>query len=280
MKVTQRTINIDGLPIHYAVAGQGEPIVFIHGLSGSWRWWRRNIPTLARHYQLYLLDLPGFGAMRRFAQHFQLQESATWLNKLLQALELHEIHLVGHSMGGYISIAYAALYPEKVKHLVLVDSIGIRFQTLLTEANIEQRLTRMALIAIGKTTPRFWPYIFYDYLRAGSAMVRNASRQIIALEAAEAIAAVNVPTLLIWGSHDDLVPLSLGRQLHQQLKGSHLLILQGSNHFPMFDQPHDFNTALLTFLQGQEIGILNPDSPDTPDDISVPITKSELGKLL
>jgi pimeloyl-ACP methyl ester carboxylesterase len=252
VRITQQAITVDSLSIHYAAVGHGEPLVFVHGLSGSWRWWSRNIPTLAKHYRLYLIDLPGFGSMRHFARHFQLPETAIWLDKLLQELGLNEVHLIGHSMGGYICMAYTVLRPAKVKRLVLVDSIGIRYQSLFGEERLQLRLTNLALLAVFKTTPHFWPYIFYDYLRAGHTMVMRAARQIIALDAARTIAAVNVPTLLIWGANDDLVPLSLGRQLHQQLTGSRLLVLENTNHFPMFERPHEFNTALLDFLQGQE----------------------------
>ncbi len=242
---------IDGVPVHYQVVGQGEPIILIHGLSGSSRWWNRNIPTIAQHYQVYLVDIPGFGIMRHASKMFNLMECATWVDKWMQTIGLETARLVGHSMGGYICMALTVLRPEKVKHLVLVDSIGIPFGPLV------DRLVPMALSSVFRTTPAFWPYITYDYLRAGHPMVWRAARQIMALDAASVISAVAAPTLLVWGSHDDLVPLSLGRQLHAQLAGSRLLVLEGSNHFCMFDQPHVFNTALLAFLQGQEVGVLS-----------------------
>lgn len=152
-------------------------------------------------------------------------------------------------MGGFVCMALAALRPEKVKRLVLVNSIGISFE------QIKNRLPAMMVKAIGRTNPAFWPYLAYDYLRAGPKMVWRASRQIIALDAASIIASVVAPTLLIWGADDDLVPLAFGHQLHQQIAGSSLLVIQRANHICMFDRPHDFNAALLAFLQGQEVGV-------------------------
>jgi pimeloyl-ACP methyl ester carboxylesterase len=168
----------------------------------------------------------------------------------MQTVGLAEANLVGHSMGGYVTMALAAMRPEKIKRLVLVDSIGTPFDRSLP------RLVYPALKAVGRTPLAFWPYMTYDYLRAGPRMVWKAARQILALDATEVIAAVRVPTLLIWGSEDDLVPLSLGRALHERVTNSRLLVLPGANHFCMFERARDFNHALLNFLQGREVGVL------------------------
>ncbi|GHO51031.1 alpha/beta fold hydrolase [Ktedonospora formicarum] len=149
MKITKRTILVDNVPIHYRVAGKGEPVILIHGLSGSSRWWNRNIPALASLYRVYLVDLPGFGAMRHLAPTFELVECAAWLDRWMQSLGLETAHLVGHSMGGYICMALAVLRPAVVKHLVLVDSIGMAF------GKHTSRLRTMALRSIYRTTPMF-----------------------------------------------------------------------------------------------------------------------------
>jgi pimeloyl-ACP methyl ester carboxylesterase len=246
--ISRQTIQVNGLPVHYEVAGEGEPIVLVHGLSESTRLWYRNVPELSRHYRVYLIDLPGFGSMRNAHRHFNLPQSGSWLDAWTQALGLAEVNLVGHSMGGYTAMALAALQPQKVKRLALVDSIGIPFNRPVNQ------LVYPALKSVMRTTPAFWPCIHLDYLRAGPLMVGKAAQQIVELDAAPVIASVCVPTLLIWGEHDDLVPLSSGRHLHQQLIGSRLFILPKTNHFGMFERPYEFNDALLAFLQGQEVG--------------------------
>lgn len=248
MNISRRTISVHGLPVHYEVAGAGTPLVFVHGLSESSRVWYRNIPELARSYQVYLIDLPGFGAMRAYRKQFNLEQCAVWLDGWMQAVGLETASLVGHSMGGYIVMALAAMKPEKIKHLVLVDAVGIPFRCSVN------RLVYPALKAIGRTTPAFWPCIAYDYLRAGPAMIWNAARQTVALDEISVPSFVRVPTLLIWGSEDDLIPLSSGHQLHERLNGSRMLVFSGANHFCMFERPRDFNKGLLTFLQGQAVG--------------------------
>jgi pimeloyl-ACP methyl ester carboxylesterase len=243
MKIIKHTIRVNGLPVHYEVTGEGEPLVLVHGLSESTRIWYRNLPELASSYRVYLVDLPGFGMMRKFHQHFHLEEAGDWLNEWLQAIGLKEIYLVGHSMGGYIAMALAGTYPAKVKRLVLVNSIGMPFGSPV------EHLAPRALKAIRRSAPGVWWCISYDYLRAGRAMIRNASQQIVDLDASAVIASVRVPTLIILGENDDLVPPSLGRQLHAQIARARLFVMQGTNHFCMYDQPHDFNQALVTFLR-------------------------------
>ena len=248
MKITRKSIEVNGIPVRYEVVGTGEPLVMVHGLAESTRLWYKNVPILAQHYRVYLVDLPGFGAMRKFHQHFKLLEAGAWLNAWMQALNLEEIYLVGHSMGGYVSMALAALCPEHVKRLVLVDSIGI------SAGMSVDSLTPLALRAIRRSTPGLWLCIGYDILRAGQTSIGRAAQQIVELDASEVLSAVRVPTLIIWGDEDDLVPFALGRQLHERLTGARLLVMRGANHCCMYERPREFNKALLAFLQGQAIG--------------------------
>src|SRR5581483_1378352 len=114
VKISRQTVEVNGLPIHYEVTGAGEPIVLVHGLSESTRLWYRNLPELAEHYRVYLVDLPSFGAMRAFHRHFNLKQSGVWLDAWMQVVGLEATSLVGHSLGGYVCMALAALRPEKI----------------------------------------------------------------------------------------------------------------------------------------------------------------------
>lgn len=262
MRIIRQIVQVQGMPVRYEVAGAGEPLVMVHGFAESTRLWYRNVPELAERYRVYLVDLPGFGAMRRFHRHFNLVELGIWLEGWMQAVGLEETSLVGHSMGGYISMALAATRPERIKRLVLVDSLGISQQLSVA------RLLGPALRSIARANPSPWLTMSYDSLRAGPLTLLRASRQIVALDASAVLASVRVPTLLIWGADDDLIPFALGRQLHTRLSGARLLVIHGANHFCMYEQPHAFNQTLLSFLQGQDVGIaLDSEQPDPSNEV-------------
>lgn len=251
LRPTIQTVMVNGMPVVYATIGSGEPLVIVHGLAGSGRWWTPNIPELSQHFQLYLIDLPGFGLMRRQRKHFSLPAMGEWLDAWTQTVGLKAFALLGHSMGGYVCMSLAARIPERVTRLILLDSIGIPFE------RTARQLIPSTLISMLHTTPAFWPILFYDSnIRAGISMVMRAANQIVALDADPVIEAVKTPTLLIWGDNDELVPLDYGYRLREKLASvqARMLVLKKANHIAMYDQPQQFNAGVLAFLAGQIVG--------------------------
>ncbi len=251
LRATRHTVMVNDMPVIYETIGTGEPLIIVHGLAGSGRWWKPNLQALSEHYQLYLIDLPGFGAMRRHRKHFSLVSTGEWLEVWTQAMGLQTFALLGHSMGGYVCMSLAARVPEKVTRLILLDSIGIPF-----ERSVRQLLLS-TLISTFHTTPAFWPILLYDsHIRAGIPMVLRAASQIVALDANAVIDAVRAPTLLIWGDKDELVPLDFGYRLRDKLAKAQarMLVLKKANHIAMYDQPQLFNAGVLAFLSGQVVG--------------------------
>lgn len=243
----EHTIAVGGYPVRYLVAGAGEPVVLIHGLSGSGLWWRRNVAALAARHAVFLVDLPGFGAMRRSPQPFALDTAMAWLRQWMRAVGLRRANLVGHSMGGYLALRLAAEHPEMVRRLVLAAPACFPSPTFLA-AHLLPLATAMRHLA-----PSFLPLLAYDALRAGPITLLRAARAIVAQDAASDLTSIAAPTLLVWGQHDALVPPSLGDALRQDLPNSRLLVLPRAGHVVMYDQPHAFNTATLTFLAGLPI---------------------------
>ena len=93
-----------GRPVEYQVVGAGPPVVLLHGLSGSVRWWSRNIAALAAHHTVYLVNLPGFGTFWRRSRWIGLQEAAGWLADWLDAVKIGPCDMVAHSMGGFLTL--------------------------------------------------------------------------------------------------------------------------------------------------------------------------------
>jgi pimeloyl-ACP methyl ester carboxylesterase len=236
-------VHIGGRRVRYLVAGEGEPLILVHGLSASTLWWIRNVPELVRHYRVYLVDLPGFGAMSFPRSRFVLANAASWLLNWMEAVDLERAHLVGHSMGGYICLWIAAHHPEKVNRLVLVaPSVKAHVRTVVA-------YIIPLLVGLRYSLPSFLGILCFDALRAGLVTLVRTTRDLIALDVQEEIQTVSVPTLLVWGENDTLVPPTLAYILHKEIAHSQLVILKKASHVCMYDRAPEFNRAVLAFLQ-------------------------------
>ncbi len=246
IKLSTHKVLVEDHYVRYQVTGEGEPVILVHGLSGSGRWWVRNIPDLARQYRVYLIDLPGFGTMRRERNLFALSRAADWLAKWMAALDLRRAHFIGHSMGGYICALLAAQRPEMVSRLVLVAP------AILPEKHAVFYYLPPLVRGARYLTPSFFPILAYDALRAGPIMLLRAARDLLAQDVHEKVRAINVPTLLIWGENDTLVPLALAPVLHNEIANSRLLVLKRAGHVCMYDRAREFNASVLAFLHGDD----------------------------
>jgi pimeloyl-ACP methyl ester carboxylesterase len=247
-KVSLHTVKVGDYKVRYQTLGEGEPVVLVHGLSGSTLWWRRNIQSLAQQHRVYLVDLPGFGMGRRQRSHFVLKQAGEWLLTWMAEIGLQRTHLIGHSMGGYICMWIAAHRPDVVSRLVLVDpAFKPQVQSVFGYA--------MPLLGAARyLTPRFLPILAYDSLRAGPITLLKATKDLIALDVSEEIKLIKGPVLIIWGENDTLVPPSFGHILREELANARLLTLKHAAHVSMFDQPQAFNVAVNTFLRGEVVG--------------------------
>src|SRR5438067_1926162 len=207
----------------------------------------RNVPTLAEHYQVYLIDLPVFGSMRHLPRLFTLNEAAAGIVLWMEAVGIKQAHLIGHSMGGYICLRIASRHPELVKRLVLVSPAGI--------AHIRSILGYAVplLVAIRYLTLRFFLILVYDALRAGPLTLLRSAQDLLTKDIRDSLKSIMAPTLLVWGENDTLVPPVLGDVLRKEIAHARLLILKKAGHVGMFDQPEEFNAAVLAFLHGETV---------------------------
>lgn len=242
VEIIKHTITINGQTIKYRTAGDGDPLFFIHGLSGSSHWWKYNIPELADRYQMFLIDLPGFGNMRSLLRKMSLNEIDDWVIKFMDALGIKRAHFIGHSMGGYVCIQIAANHPHRVKRLVLVSSVGVS-----TGRNVITSLFPL-LNAFRYITPDFLPVLMVDALRAGPLTLFLFAQEILSANTEELLRKIKAPTLLVWGTNDTLIPVKYADVFKREIEHSSLIKLRGSGHVPMFDRPKEFNEVVCKFL--------------------------------
>jgi pimeloyl-ACP methyl ester carboxylesterase len=240
--IEMKSIEVEGRQVQYKVVGEGEPIILVHGLSASSLWWKRNIPALSQQYRLYIVDLPGFGSLGYARHRFVLKHAAAWLLKWMEGVGLQRSHFIGHSMGGYICLWIAAHHPEKVSSLVLVSP------AVSPRAHAVVEYLVPLVVSVRYLTPAFFPILAYDALRAGPLTIIRAASELLTVDVREELQMLTMPTLLVWGEHDTLVPLSIGYLVRDAMKHARFLLLKRAGHVSMFDQYQQFNAAVLEFL--------------------------------
>jgi pimeloyl-ACP methyl ester carboxylesterase len=244
-QLRRQQVSVGPATISYQVAGAGRPVVLVHGLSGSGRWWQRTIGALTPHRRVYVVDLIGFGSSRNRLP-FILAEAAGYLLGWMNQLELERASLVGHSMGGLIVAELAADAPARVDRLVLVDPAALPF-------DVHYLRHAISLIReLRHLSPSFLPVLLADALRAGPVTLWRAASGLMLADMRPKLERISAPTLAIWGEHDALVPLTLASQLADYLRYEQLVVIKGAGHVPMWDRPQAFNRALTEFLFADE----------------------------
>lgn len=228
-------------------------MALIHGLSGSSRWWSRNIEALAAKHLVAAVDLVGFGRNRRFfgtpAVLPPFSEVTALLARWLETFG-EPVHLIGHSMGGQIATRLAAERPDLVRSLVLVDATGMPF-------HLDPRPHVRPLPKPPYGGPGILRVLVPDFLRAGPASVTVAGTRVMLGDMRRSMRAIRVPTLLVWGENDPLVPLPFGQAMQQEIEGSRLAVIPRAAHVPMWESPDEFNRVALEFLGEVERGPRN-----------------------
>ncbi len=240
-KIEQHVARVKNAQIYYEVSGEGPAVVLLHGLSGSTRWWRKNVPVLSRRYRVYAIDMIGFGRSR--GQPFVMQETAGRIIDWMDGLGEERFHLVGHSMGGLVSAEIAAQCPEQVGRVVLVDAVALPLGHSILRSAIN--LTA----ALRHVPVDFLPVLVKDALRAGPLTLLKASYSIHQVDLRPDLARIAARTLIVWGEWDTLLPVSSGEALHQVLPGSDWVVIEGAGHNPMWDRPEVFNRVVMEFLE-------------------------------
>ncbi len=224
--------------IHEKGNPDGAPLVLLHGLASSARCWERTLPELERDRRLLLVDLFAGGTRR-----FSLEDAATQLAEELRARGVTRADLVGHSMGGLIALHVATSSPDLVSSLVLVGVPAMR----VTRARIG-RLGAVARSSISRRASAV-SLVVGSLLRTSPLRVLAATRATLRADlAAQAAAATGIPTLLVWGAEDRIVPVEVGLQLARRMPDAELVVIPVAGHQPMWERPEAFSEALAAFL--------------------------------
>jgi pimeloyl-ACP methyl ester carboxylesterase len=229
-----QTVEVDGRTARFTVAGSGDPVVLVHGLAGSRRWWSPLMPALAVHRSVYALNLP------RPSRRTPPSSWSTWLASWLDCVGLERADVVGHSLGGIVVAEFAAVYPGRIRRLVLVAPAGIPCGRGL--------LGRAFPLAGALADLGGWlPMVVGDALRAGPVAVARAITFVSTRDMRAELSGVQAPTLLLWGDRDRLVPVRVADEWHRILHASRIVYVS-CGHVPMLEVPEKISAEILTFL--------------------------------
>jgi pimeloyl-ACP methyl ester carboxylesterase len=273
-------VIIHGHDVRYRRAGAGETVVLIHGLAGSSRTWRAVMPELAESYDVIAPDLLGHGESAKPMGDYSLGAHASGLRDLLGALGVSSATIVGQSFGGGVAMQLAYQHPELCDRLVLVCSGGLgrevswllRLVTLPGAEHVMPLIFPRPVADRGEDVNRFlagrglhiprvaemWrAYTSLAgtenrkaFVRTIRGVIEPGGQTVSALD--RLYLASHVPTLIIWGDRDDIIPVSHAYTAHDAIPGSRLEILEGLGHVPHVEAPEQVLAVLTDFLASTE----------------------------
>lgn len=261
-------LTLDGAKVAYEERGKGEPVVLVHGWGSSRKQWLLNLKALAPRFRTIAVDLPGYGESEESECTYTLDGMASFLASFTSALRLPSFYLVGHSMGGCISIRYTALNPEKVRKLVLVStpthsaSMGMRVllpgAALFTSLTYRMRNENMLkwMFYRGVYAPEYQDLDFVrTNARANGLATRRAlsesTRMVRRMDLAEELRGIAQPTLIVFGDKDKSVNPREALRQRDLLPNPYMTVLTACAHCPPYERPELFNTVVLDFLQAE-----------------------------
>ncbi len=244
--------TIDNQSVHYEANGSGDPMVFLHGWIGSWRYWWPTMKAFSRKRRTFAMDFWGFGDSSNVPDKYFFGSYVDQLAHLIEHLGIAEpITLVGHSLGAAVALRYANLWPKRVKRLVLVSPP-------LDGSSINQQLTEMS-------PEKFAERHLYKYLKAPELIheiaksdpnaVNGVANQLIGYDFATDIERIEMSVLVILGDRDQVIspPLQEMAAVLRNDKRHHQITLKNCDHFPMLEQPSRFYRLLLDFMRLDDI---------------------------
>ncbi len=279
--------------VTYVDLGEGDdpPIVFLHGLGGSWQNWLENLPRAAQERRAIAVDLPGFGTSPMPSEEISISLYARIVKELLDQLGIEWPVIVGNSMGGFVAAELCLRY-QQVERLVLAAACGIstaslRRGTTLTLFRVggwisaatlprsrdvvaRPRLRHPLLATVIRHPSRMRPDVLLEIMpRSNNPGFMPALESLLDYDFTDRLGEIGCPTLLVWGREDILVPVEDADEFERRVPDARKVVFDETGHMPMLEQPGEFNDLLMRFASGRLTGEAT-ESPDADADAPAP----------
>jgi pimeloyl-ACP methyl ester carboxylesterase len=252
--------------------GDGEAVVLIHGLGSNWQCWLPTIPPLMARHRVISFDLPGFGYSAMPRDELSIPGYARWVSELLGKLEVERAAIVGNSLGGFVGADLAVNFPPFVDRLVLVTAAALwnerrRARPIVVLGNLTSAYASKfaAQWELAHKHPKLrLPSLYYSGIRhprkvpldlaweimsgAGAPGFANALEALFKHKIRDDLERIGCPTLVVWGSHDPLVPLHNAFEYEALIPDARVVVFNDCGHVPQIEKPEEFNAALAEFI--------------------------------
>jgi pimeloyl-ACP methyl ester carboxylesterase len=267
-----RRVRLPGAEIAYAEIGEGPPLVFVHGISGSWQNWLENLPHFSRHRRAIALDLPGFGASPMPSWPIDMHAYGRLLHDFCEKLGVKGGALVGNSMGGLVAAEAVLTAPGRFDRLVLVsaagfintwlphqrgratssawDAFGPGFGRLAREVVSRRRSRYLMFRPFMRYPDRLRKELLWEQMSSGlpAPGFGDALDAVIEYDARDRLAEIEIPVLIVWGTDDWVIPSVAAHSYRRRIPHAQLAIFERTGHVPQLERPARFNRLLDEFL--------------------------------
>jgi pimeloyl-ACP methyl ester carboxylesterase len=235
----------DNAIVHYEVLGHGKPVIFLHSWIGSWRYWIPSMQFASTRFRAYAIDFWGYGATKKISSRYSLEQQVSLLNSFVQQMGVGNFTLVGHGLGGIIAIYYAADHPDSVERLMVVSfpmgtqSTNPRLQTLSPADSADWLL--------GGNQP--YTESREDAKKTDPQVITTTLNQYNDVNWRQLINRVPISSIWIHGEHDQAISKPTTENINSLPDSAQYLNFSDSGHYPMLDEPSNFNRLLTDFIR-------------------------------
>ena len=265
--------DIDGVRIHYQEKGTGTPLLLLHGFTSSTYSWKDVFEPLSKTFRVIAVDFKGFGFSDKPDGDYSRSAQAALIAHLLDYLKIDRAWLCGNSMGGEIALNVALINPQRIAGLILIDSGGVKVPgsgslapgyllipvvgrvltalSLTSDKLVRQGLEKSFYDRSKVTEERVATYYRPLQTRGGQLAALRARTQADRLPIEQNLSRINVPTLIIWGAQDALIPLEAGRKMSSLIKNSKLVVFENCGHLPEEEMPARVVNEVEPYIAGR-----------------------------